>query len=405
MENKRRKIECSINKEEEIIMIKLELRGKIFTVDRNILINVSGTYFTGMLSSGVWQPNDDGVYIIDRPSEGFERILDCLSTGKLDCDGLSDYEIECVYSNLDYFLVPFTRVWNYSKVAHREDIKLSVHLQLKDGRLCGNREDHTICLFNMDTDTVETTMEGHTDDIHCIIRLQDERVCSCSCDNTIKLWSIESGQCDLTLVGHDDFVHCLIQLLDGRLCSGSYDKTIKIWRTDTGVCEVSMNDGTDNEDIYEEINSVACIAQLRNAYLCIGDYRGDIIIWNLSTEMSEITLSGHDSYITATVIIDEERICSCSTDKKIKIWKIPSGVCDITLNGHTSRINHMVLLVDRRLCSISYDSSVKIWNLDTGVCDLSTAVGSVSQRKVMQLNDGRLLVSKVYKFEVYFIGA
>jgi WD40 repeat protein len=405
MENKGREIECSSDKEEEKIMIKLELRGKIFTVDRDRLMNVPGTYFYGMLSSGAWQPNIHGIYVIDQPNEGFEKILECLSTGKVDCDGLSDYEIECVYGNLDYFLVPFTRVWNYSKVAHREDIKLSVHLQLKDGRLCGNREDHTICLFNMDTDTVETTMEGHTDDIHCIIRLQDERVCSCSCDNTIKLWSIESGQCDLTLVGHDDFVHCLIQLLDGRLCSGSYDKTIKIWRTDTGVCEVSMNDGTDNEDIYEEINSVACIAQLRNAYLCIGDYRGDIIIWNLSTEMSEITLSGHDSYITATVIIDEERICSCSTDKKIKIWKIPSGVCDITLNGHTSRINHMVLLVDRRLCSISYDSSVKIWNLDTGVCDLSTAVGSVSQRKVMQLNDGRLLVSKVYKFEVYFIGA
>jgi hypothetical protein len=62
-------------------MIQLELRGKIFTVDRNILMNVCGTYFYGMVSSGAWQPNHNGIYVIDQPSEGFLRILDCLSTG------------------------------------------------------------------------------------------------------------------------------------------------------------------------------------------------------------------------------------------------------------------------------------------------------------------------------------
>jgi BTB/POZ domain len=89
------------NVEPEELMIKLELRGKIFTVAKERLIKVVGTYFYGMLSSGVWQPNSDGVYIIDRPSEGFDRILECLSTGKLDCKGLSDYEMDCVYENLD----------------------------------------------------------------------------------------------------------------------------------------------------------------------------------------------------------------------------------------------------------------------------------------------------------------
>jgi hypothetical protein len=60
----------------ENTMIVLSLRGKIFTVAKDSLIKVIGTYFYGMLSSGVWQPNSDGVYVIDRPSEGFDRILD-----------------------------------------------------------------------------------------------------------------------------------------------------------------------------------------------------------------------------------------------------------------------------------------------------------------------------------------
>jgi hypothetical protein len=55
MDNNR--IRYTNEQHEERKMIELELTGKIFTVDRNILMNVSGTYFSGMLSSGVWQPS------------------------------------------------------------------------------------------------------------------------------------------------------------------------------------------------------------------------------------------------------------------------------------------------------------------------------------------------------------
>jgi hypothetical protein len=72
---------------------RLELRGKIFTEDRKILMNVEGSYFHSMLSSS-WRPNSDGVYVIDQPHEGFDRILDCLSTGRLHCKGLTVHEIE-----------------------------------------------------------------------------------------------------------------------------------------------------------------------------------------------------------------------------------------------------------------------------------------------------------------------
>jgi WD40 repeat protein len=236
-------------------MIKLELRGKMFTVDRNILLNVKGTYFTGLLSSGVWQPNCDGVYVIDRPSEGFDRILDCLETGKLDCKGLTDYEIDCVYDNLDYFLIPVIRLWDYSKKINLEDIKLLIRLQLKDGRLCGRTENGRICIYNMDTNITEMTLEEHTDIIYAIIQLEDGRICSSSNDGTfIKLWNIESGRCNLTINGHTDVVNCVIQLIDGRLCSGSYDRTIRVWNKDTGVCERTFNTG----------DYVCSIAQLRN---------------------------------------------------------------------------------------------------------------------------------------------
>jgi hypothetical protein len=40
--------------EDNKTLIKLDVNGKIFTVDRNLLIKVPGTYFYGMLSSGAW---------------------------------------------------------------------------------------------------------------------------------------------------------------------------------------------------------------------------------------------------------------------------------------------------------------------------------------------------------------
>jgi BTB/POZ domain len=208
-------------------MIVLSLRGKMFTVAKDNLIKVIGTYFYGMLSSGAWQPNSDGVYVIDRPNEGFERILECLSTGKLDCKGLTEYEIECVYANLDYFLIPFTRVWDYGKGSQIEGLRLCIHLQLQDGRLCCDNRFTRISIFNMDTNIIEKSMTGHTDFMREIIQLEDRRLCSCSADYTMKVWNIESGQCEITI--NYVIVHCLIQLIDGRLCSGSFEKTIKIW--------------------------------------------------------------------------------------------------------------------------------------------------------------------------------
>jgi WD40 repeat protein len=131
-----------------------------------------------------------------------------------------------VYANLDYYLIPFTRLWDYSKASKIETLNLRVYLQLPDGRICGHASDHSICIYNMDTNIIERSMQRHSDAIGGIIQLEDGRICSCSYDKAIKLWSIESGQCELTIHGHTDCVNCVTQLMDGRLCSGYGTKIV-----------------------------------------------------------------------------------------------------------------------------------------------------------------------------------
>jgi hypothetical protein len=61
------------------------------------------------------------------------------------------------------------------------------------------------------------------------------------------------------------------------------------------------------------------------------------------------------------------------------------------------------LLLDGRLCSVSGDGSVKIWNIEAGVCD-QTAYISAHLYKVIQLHDGRLLVSDQSRGLAYIVG-
>jgi hypothetical protein len=46
-------------------------------------------------------------------------------------------------------------------VSRIENLNLVVYLQLLDGRLCGASYANTICIHNLDTNIVETTLEGH----------------------------------------------------------------------------------------------------------------------------------------------------------------------------------------------------------------------------------------------------
>ena len=45
--------------------IKLDIGGKLFTTSKTTLLSVPGTYFHAMLSSGKWQPDEDGNVVCD----------------------------------------------------------------------------------------------------------------------------------------------------------------------------------------------------------------------------------------------------------------------------------------------------------------------------------------------------
>jgi hypothetical protein len=63
----------------------------------------------------------------------------------------------------------------------------------------------------------------------------------------------------------------------------------------------------------------------------------------------------------------------------------------------------MVKLLNGRLCSVSIDGFAQIWNMNTGVCEHDIFVVDDTLLKVVQLYDGRLVVSD-YNRTVAIIG-
>jgi WD40 repeat protein len=63
----------------------------------------------------------------------------------------------------------------------------------------------------------------------------------------------------------------------------------------------------------------------------------------------------------------------------------------------------MVLLSDGKICSVSSDRTLKMWNIETVVCDLTVQISGSGLYCVVQLRDGRLVVSS-NDWKVHIVG-
>ncbi len=90
--------------------IKLDVGGQSFTASKETFLKFEGSFFFAMLSSGRWEPDEDGAYFIDRSPTYFPYVIDYLRTGSLDVlTGLSKVELDRVHTEFDFYQIDFPR--------------------------------------------------------------------------------------------------------------------------------------------------------------------------------------------------------------------------------------------------------------------------------------------------------
>ena len=71
------------------------------------MLSIENTYFYALVvNSDKFKALDDGTFFVERNPLVFDRILDYLRTGKLKILELSQYEMEMLMDDLDYYCIP-----------------------------------------------------------------------------------------------------------------------------------------------------------------------------------------------------------------------------------------------------------------------------------------------------------
>ncbi|KDO21633.1 hypothetical protein SPRG_12873 [Saprolegnia parasitica CBS 223.65] len=118
--------------------ITLNVGGSIFATSRETLLQFEGSYFAAMLSSGSWQPGDDGAYFIDRDPRHFERVMAFLRSGAVDFDGLDRVNAAVLCDHFDYFLLPLPPVtWDGMYCHPQLTLSETMTVATADGSLTG----------------------------------------------------------------------------------------------------------------------------------------------------------------------------------------------------------------------------------------------------------------------------
>ena len=105
--------------------------------------------------------------------------------------------------------------------------------------------------------------------------------------------------------------------------------------------------------------------------------------------ISSIDLVGHEHYISAVAINDNEALTG-SSDGTVRIWDVKSGRCVRELVGHRGLIK-VLGSNGNRVVTGSIDDTVKIWDKESGNC-LYTCEGFSGVPNAMLLSDKKLII-------------
>jgi serine/threonine protein kinase len=296
--------------------------------------------------------------------------------------------------------------WKCSATLTRQPVRPSgaIHTVAisPDGQLIATgNDDHTVCLWQLDTGKLLHTLIGHTGAVKALAFAPEGRwLASGSADGSVKLWETSTWEIIHTLQ-HEQAIHAVVFHPNGQLlATGGTDATVRWWDVQTEVVIASLTGHR---------LAIAAIAYSPTTHqLATASWDGTVKVWDETTQCLLCTLTKHnravraiafnpDGSLLATAGDDKqillwnqatyELVChpldhswtittlmftpdghtlvSGSWDKTLKLWHIPDGQLINALKGHTDIIQSVAVHPDRQLiASASKDGTVRLWLQD-----------------------------------------
>jgi len=191
-------------------------------------------------------------------------------------------------------------------------------------------------------------------------------------DHTISVWDMETKALIGHFAGHPSAIYgfVTVKFHNGKqmLVSGGDDKTIKLW-------DVNTKKNAGSIDVAYKVRSL-CSFSLEDGTACIAiGFRevNKIQLWNLESTEKMGVLEGHSGPVYCLSLYANSDGCAClasgSDDGKIKLWDLSTFSLISTLDTYLrSRISALATYVDSEgrlgLASGNNNGRVELWDLD-----------------------------------------
>lgn len=181
------------------------------------------------------------------------------------------------------------------------------------------QEEHDVPLvrlWSMESDEVERTFEGHTENIEDLAVTPDgTRFLSASTDTTARLWSLESGEVLQVLWGHAGAVNSVGVSPDGQLAvTGSQDGTVMVWDLGTGEAVRVLEGHTG------AVNQVAVTPDGRSVVSASDDHT--VRVWDLESSGGSPGRERVQDPVTAVAVAREAPRALSVSGRKVTVWDL-----------------------------------------------------------------------------------
>ena len=263
------------------------------------------------------------------------------------------------------------------------------------GIFASGSEDSNIQLWNLQTERLDATLQGHTSNVLSVAFSPDgSLLASGGADGTVRLWNPATETLQATLEAHLDSVLSVTFSPDGSLlASGGADGTVRLWNPVTETLQATL------ETHMDSVLGVAFSPD--GSLLASASTDGLVGLWDPHTETLQATLGHESPVLSVDFSPDGNLLASGSTDETARLWD-PHAKKVIATLGHGYPVGNVAFSPDgSALITSSEDGTVRQWTITIspdGIRDTSESLHTLTAHRdavnsVAFSPDGQTLVS------------